>query len=436
MKKFVAILATAAVMLGIPAAAWAQTKTPAEARKALDAAVAASQNEKKATKAATWQKLGQAYVAAYDAPAGNVWQGASKQELTYVMGSDQPKSQEDVVVAGAPMLKEIYADKNLYFNAMGQVAIIEITKPVVPDALDKAIEAYEKCLALDPKKAKDIGKEYDKIHDKYLNDAFNAYQLGDVKGASILFEKAGYCCDREPLGKIDTNCVYNAGFTALALGEKERARKLLEKCYQMGYYSEGEVYAKLADVDTLNTKRYLEEGFAAFPQNQSILIGLINYYLTNNEGTDRLFELLDKAKVNEPNNASLYYVEGNIHGQLGNIDKAVAAYRKCSEINPNYEYGYIGEGVLFYNQAIEVQTKSQEEMDDNKYMALVAEFEKNLRACIEPFEKAYNVAKDNDIRVNIAEYLKNAFYRFRDQDPSFQAGYDKYNEIVKSGEAK
>lgn len=435
MKRILAVLATAAVVLST-SAAWAQTKTPAEARKALDAAVAASQNDKKATKAATWQKLGQAYMAAYEAPAGSVWRGASKQELMYVMGSEKPVSTEEVVISGQPMTKEVYADKNLYFNAYGQVDIIEVTRPVEKDALDKALEAYSKCLALDPKKAKDIGKEYEKISSRYMNDAFNAYQLGDVKLASALFEKAGFACDREPVNKIDTSAVYNAGFTAIALGEKERAQKLLEKCYEMGYYSDGEVYAKLAEVDTLNTRKYLEEGFAAFPQSQSILIGLINYYLTHNESPDRLFELLDMAKVNEPNNASLYYVEGNIHGQLGQIDEAVASYRKCSEINPQYEYGYIGEGVLFYNKAIEVQTKAQEEMDDNKYMALVAEFEKDLKACIEPFEKAYSVSKDNAIRVNIAEYLKNAFYRFRDQDPSYQAGYDKYNEVVKSGEAK
>ncbi len=436
MKRIFAVLATAVVMLSIPAAASAQTKTPAEARKALDAAVAASLNEKKAAKAATWQKLGQAYVSAYDAPAGNVLLGASKQELMYVMGTEKPVSQEQVEIAGQSMLKEVYADKNLYYNENLQVAIIEVTRPVEKNALDKAIAAFEKCLALDPKKAKEVAKEYESIGNKYVKDAFNAYQLGDIKLASDLFEKAGFACDREPLNKIDTNSVYNAGFTALTLGENARAQKLLEKCYDMGYYSEGEVFAKLAAVDTLNTKKYLEEGFAAFPQNQSILIGLINYYLSHDEGTDRLFELLDKAKVNEPDNPSLYYVEGNIHGQLGEIDQAVASYRKCAEIDPNYEYGYIGEGVLYYNRAIEVSTKAQDEMDDNKYMLLVAEFEKDLQSCIEPFEKAYNLSKDNGIRVNIAEYLKNAFYRFRDQDPVYQAGYDKYNEIVRTGEAK
>ena len=54
-----------------------------------------------------------------------------------------------------------------------------------------------------------------------------------------------------------------------------------------------------------------------FPQSQGVLIGLINYYINSGENTDRLFELISAAKSNEPNNASLYYVEGNVNLHLG-----------------------------------------------------------------------------------------------------------------------
>ena len=45
----------------------------AAAKKAVDAALAASQNAKKATKVATWMKLAESYIAAYNVPSGNVW---------------------------------------------------------------------------------------------------------------------------------------------------------------------------------------------------------------------------------------------------------------------------------------------------------------------------------------------------------------------------
>ena len=76
---------------------------------------------------------------------------------------------------------------------------------------------------------------------------------------------------------------------------------------------------------------------------------------------------------------------------------------------------------------------AQNEMDDAKYMALVEEFETALMNAAEPFEKAFEITKDKNIKVNIAEYLKNIYYRFRDQDPKYMEGYQKYSSIVENG---
>ncbi len=430
MKKILLALAVLASMQ----VANAQVKSAADAKKAVEAAEAAASNEKKAVKTATWLKLGQEYVKAYDAPTGNIIPGSSKTELALMMGSEKPVSTEAVEIQGTPYTKEVYADKNLYFNANGQLAVIEVTKPVYADALEKAIAAYQKAYELDAShaKSKDIAAAFDLIGQKYNTEAYNKYTLGDLASASKYFEKAAEVESLAPLSRIDTTSIYNAGFTAWATKDMSKAKELFEKCYNLGYYYEGgEVFAKLADVDTLNTKKYLEEGFEKFPQSQSILIGLINYYLKSNESTDRLFELLDKAKANEPNNASLYYVEGNIRSQLGDTENAVKAYRKCAEINPEYEYGFIGEGTMYYNKAIEVQTKAQDELDDTKYMALVKEFEEDLKACIPAFEKAFEVTKSEQVKAGVAEYLKNAYYRFRDEGADYKAGYEKYSTYGK-----
>ncbi len=430
MKKILLALAVLASMQ----VANAQVKSAADAKKAVEAAEAAASNEKKAVKTATWLKLGQEYVKAYDAPTGNIIPGSSKTELALMMGSEKSVSTEAVEIQGTPYTKEVYADKNLYFNANGQLAVIEVTKPVYADALEKAIAAYQKAYELDASHAKnkDIAAAFDLIGQKYNTEAYNKYTLGDLASASKYFEKAAEVEALAPLSKIDTTSIYNAGFTAWATKDMSKAKELFEKCYNLGYYYEGgEVFAKLADVDTLNTKKYLEEGFEKFPQSQSILIGLINYYLKSNESTDRLFELLDKAKANEPNNASLFYVEGNIRSQLGDTENAVKAYRKCAEINPEYEYGFIGEGTMYYNKAIEVQTKAQDELDDTKYMALVKEFEEDLKACIPAFEKAFEVTKSEQVKAGVAEYLKNAYYRFRDEGADYMAGYEKYSTYGK-----
>ena len=430
MKK---ILLALAMFAAIQVAA-AQVKSAADVKKSVEAAEAATQNVKKAVKTATWLKLGQEYVKAYDAPTGNILPGSNKTELTLMMGSEKPVSSEEVTVNNEKYTKDVYADKNLYFNQNGQLVIIEVTKPVYEDALERAVKAYQKAYELDEKHAKDkdVAAAFDYIGQKYVSEAFNKYTFGDVATASKLFEKAADVEALAPLSEIDTSVIYNAGFTAMAAKDNERALKFFKRCYDLGYYYEGgEVFARLAEVDTLNTKKYLEEGFSKFPQSQSILIGLINYYLKNNEDTETLFGLLDKAKANEPNNASLFYVEGNIRAQLGQIDKAVVAYEECAKINPEYEYGFIGEGTMFYNRAIELQTKAQEEIDDAKYMALVKEFEESLKSCIAPFEKAFEITKDANIKAGIASYLKNAFYRFREESAENQTKYEKYSEIAK-----
>lgn len=436
------ILIALAVLLSVQVAD-AQVKTPADARKAVESAEAAAQNPKKAVKVATWMKLAKAYTDAYDAPAGNAWIGAGQQELSLLMAGEKPSSTEHVTLAGEPYTKEVYADKNFYYGQDGRLAMIEVTRPVYADALEKAYDAYIKSYEVDVKKSKtkDIVGGIKEISAKYLNDGMTAYMLGDLKKASQLFGKAAEVVAAEPVNETDTTATYNAGFTAWMGKDYKSAEQYFQTCIAAEYFEDGEVFAKLADcqlnlADTTAAKTTLENGFSAYPQNQSILIGLINYYLESGDEPDRLFDLLDKAKANEPNNASLYYVEGNIHKELGHIDEAVASYRKSNEINPEYEFGLIGIGIMYYEQALDLQDKAQNEFDDAKYMALVEQFEAALKNAIEPFEKAFNVSKDENIRVSVAEYLKNIYYRFRDQGQEYADGYKKYDAIVSAGRAQ
>ena len=79
-------------------------------------------------------------------------------------------------------------------------------------------------------------------------------------------------------------------------------------------------------------------------------------------------------------------------------------------------------------------TEAQAELDDNKYMALKEQVDAALKGAIEPFERAFNLAAANeslkDMQVACAEYLKNIFFRFRDEDASFQTNYEKYNQFA------
>ena len=448
------ILIALAVLLSVQVAD-AQMKSPAAVKKAVETSEAAAQDPKKNVKTATWLKLADAYMDAYTVPAGAGWVGASKQELQLILAGEQPVAVEAVELNGAPYTKESYATRDYYYNQNGLLEYIKVTAPIVEDALEKAKNAYAKAYEYDIKKSKlkDINAGLDNVTRKYLEEGMTDYAFGDLAGASVKFELAAAAAATEPLSKIDTTALYNAGFTAWIAQNYERAKSFFEKCLAVGYYHDGgEVYAKLADVygklgEKSKTREILESGFSLFPQSQSILIGLINYYLENNENPDRLFELIAMAKQNEPNNASLYYVEGNIYNELRQVEKdeakaeeyiakAVAAYDACEGVSATYEFGHIGKGVMYYNIAIELQEKAANELDDKKYMALVEKFEAALLNALPPFEKAYAVSQDNNLKVNIAEYLKNIYYRFSTKGAEYEAGYKKYNDIVKSGVAQ
>ena len=75
-------------------------------------------------------------------------------------------------------------------------------------------------------------------------------------------------------------------------------------------------------------------------------------------------------------------------------------------------------------------------MDDTKYAVLVEKFKAALLNSLEPFEAAYSVSKDDSIKVSIAEYLKNIYYRFQTKGEKYEEGYKKYDEIVKTGVVK
>ncbi len=437
MKKILLAIALVCTM----SFAYAQNPANQQAVAAVKSAEAATENPKKAAKTATWLKLAKCYVEAYDAPQSGIMMNMNKTDLQLLLGKQKVKKVEQVTLEGQPCTKEIYNDKELYFNQNNVLFMVDVLKYPVPDALVKAMEAYKKAYELDVKhkKSKDLKNGIEGISSRYITEGMNKYTLGDFKTASEKFAAAYEAALTEPLCKVDTTMLYNAGFTAWMVKDFEHAKEYFEKCLGYGYYYEGgEVFAKLGDIytqlgDKESSRKVLEDGFVKFPQSQSILIGLINYYLADeNADAGRLFELLDVAKKNEPNNASLYYVEGNINKELGKIEAAVVAYRKCAQIDPKYAFGHIGEGLLFYNSALEILEKAQNEMDDAKYNQLVEDYFAELIKAVEPFEKAYSTTSDESLKNSVAEYLKNIYYRLISKDEAtYKPLYDKYNELFK-----
>lgn len=418
----------------------AQPKTVADAQKLVDKAFAASQDAKKAAKVSTWLDLANAYIGAYNQPTLNLITGTQRPEVKVILGKQQILSTETVTNAGNTYTVDHYADKDLYYNEAGLLEFYLTTKPAVKgDLLGEAEKALLKAAALDTKnsKEKDIKAKLEDLHKMITDAALGNYFIGKYNESSDLFEKSLSSYDNSYMKKIDSTNMYHTALVAGFAGKNAMAEKYYKKCAEIGHYVDGNVFSNLSNIylaakDTASAMKTLEEGFAKYPQSQGVLIGLINMYRESGADTQKLFDLLHSAQKNEPKNASLYYVEGDVYKKLGDIANAEKLFRKSTEIDPKYVYGILSVGILYYENAVDIQDKANNEMNDAKYMALIKEMETSLETAITPFEEAFKMAEgDKEIQTAIAEYLKNIYFRFRAKGDDYQTKYDFYNNLLK-----
>ena len=416
----------------------AQTKEVADAIKNYEKAKKESADPKKGANPATWIKLADAYAEIFDSPVKSIWNGASRNEIKLLLKDQRIASTEDRTVQGVKYSVDVYDDKELYYNEDGTLACFVQTKEYVPgNIIDEGVAALVKAAELDTKnaKSKDISEKLVAMKNRYQSDAMAAYTLGNFKKASTYFEGSVKISSHPLIKQIDTVMMYYTGLTALMAKDYDTAAKYLQMSIDNNYDAKGDIYSSLAEAykakgDMAKTKEVLQTGFTKHPTNQSILVTLINSYLESNDDPNKVLALITQAQKNEPINASLYYAEGNVWKNMKNVDKAIECYKKSMEIDKTYYFGSFAIGAAYYDRAVDIQTAAAEEVDDTKYEALVKQLEENLISAIEPFESCFANTSDNEVKLVVAEYLKNIYFRFREKEESYKAGLDKYTAYL------
>ena len=432
MKKVLITLAMSLFILS----GYAQSREAA--LKALEKAKSETVNPKKMSQPAPWVKLGNAYATCYDVPITGIWQGASQMEM-HLLLKDQPILSTSTVEAGGRTFSvESYDDKDLYYDESGVLVAWNVKKPLLEDdMLALSYDALNKAYELDAKgsQGKTIAESLKGLHQRYVNEGYSFYTRGDNAKASELFGESVVIAKHPLLNIVDSVYTYYTAVTAAAAGNDARAIEYLNKCIEIEFEENGDVYASLAECykrtkDTTKAIDVLNAGFTKYPVNQSILVSLINLYMETGDEPTKLFELLKKAQENEPTNASLYYAEGNVYVKLNDFENAIKAYNKSSEIDPTYFWGPFSTGKTYYDMAVDIQEKANMEMDDAKYNALLEQLDASLENAIAPLEKAFTLTDDPELQAYVAEVLKNIYFRFRDRGDEYRANYEKYNSFL------
>ncbi len=431
MKKLLISLAVILLSVGVTNA---QVKEIEKSLKELEKAKALV--AKKGDKADSWLKLGDAYRNCYEAPINGLTIGSTQVGTKVFLKDQYPLAQEQKEIAGQVYLIEKYSNKDLYFDQNGILKAVKVTKPVLEneDALVKAIESYNKAKEMRISD-KDLKASLQYVCNDYWEIAMTGYNLGDYAAATEGFSNNYYT--NKLAGNLDTTSIYYAAMMATLGKQYEKAIEYSNECLSIGF-EDGNLYAMLAENyketgQKEKAKEYLQQGFQKFPASQEILVSLINTYLDDKESPEKVLEFLHAAQKNEPGNASLYYSEGNLYKELKQYDKAIEFYQKAQDVDPNYFYAPYSIGDMYYTMALDIQEKAASELDDAKYNQMNEQLSECLKNAIAPFTKAFEIANERELKEVCAEYLKNIFFRFKDESPENEALYNKYNQFLQEG---
>lgn len=284
------------------------------------------QNPKNAAKIATWENRAKVFT---DAASVNI-------KGVYA-GMEAAKSQKNMfnnleILVGSPSEKKtandgstiwVYPTINFYVQN-NQVQYWEETVTPDPAPLDKAVEAYRKACDLDPKGAfkskKSTMDGIKAIKQIYTNNGINKYQLQKYDDAAADFEKAlalaDFPKDPKDTAQIDGMIAYYGGLSAFQAKNYNKARTLFNSSialkYEVGRSHHHLFLMKMEEGKKDEALKIIQEAYEKYPQEESLLYDVINYYTSERE-FDKAETYLNKAIEKYPDNLSVLGVKGSIY---------------------------------------------------------------------------------------------------------------------------
>lgn len=325
---------------------------------------------------------------------------------------------------------EVYVFENIEVNVKGgKVDSWKETRTIVPNALDDAYSSYLKALELDVEKKneKKIIEGLKSLKNNYKGRAVNCFSVEDYACSADAFKKMVEISELKQINEKDTSSMYNAGFTAMQAGRNDEAISYLSKVASMNYKGDPFLYpnlkkAYIAKGDSASALKALKQGFELFPNDLSIIIELVNFYIFSGN-KDAALEYLAKAKQADPKNKSFYYAEGVLFDNMasGVEDKLIAIEKqKADELavldeNKKAEFRKTGNNVQKYKPI------------DEKYQKLKKAVEDKYNAVIDSINASYV-----DSQNKAAEQYKKA----TELDPSYFEAYYNLGRLYYNNGAK
>ena len=307
----------------------------------------------------------------------------------------------------------------------GRVDKFEETILLYEDPLKEALRCLEKAqeLDVDGKLDKKVKEQYDALKIDFERLAIEEFFKPDYKKSFYAFSRLDVINQKEIMeGAVDDTMLYYAGMAASKAEMIDECIEYYEKAIAAGY-GDPDIYVFLKQKyfsvgDTAKGVEILEKGFERYPEHQSVIIELINYYLIAGR-QDAALEYLRIAQADDPENLSFIFAEATLYDKMGEREKAMTTYQKCIDIDPEYFNAYYNMGVMYYNEAVEMLQYADENIKTPKeYGEAVDEALEVLKEALPFMEKANSLQPEDR---STLETLKTLYYRLQMTD--------KYNEV-------
>ena len=318
----------------------------------------------------------------------------------------------------------------------------EIAKSEVYAHLDseperKALDAAKKCKELDTDKKldADLLSVLLELSPTIYNKGIKHYNNAIKTNNNEEFKKALYYFDLfyesfDVIGRnnkkfIDQFIQYNgvnpnktyiySGYAAEKTGDINKAHKMYRSIINLTasneeerknsfpsvYYYEGDLLFREGKND--EAEKVISKGLEVWPDNQELILLAINFYKKKNDA-DALYDIMEKAVANNPNNITLLSILAKNYNKLskkfaknGYIstsekyrEQAINTYKKAIALNPKSEKTKFALnynlGVIYFNKAARAYKNQQGTIDDYK---------NTLKEAMPYLETAYSIKKDN-----------------------------------------
>ncbi|MEQ8581361.1 MAG: tetratricopeptide repeat protein [Marinoscillum sp.] len=286
------------------------------------------------------------------------------------------------------------------------------------NALEEAVAAFNKADEIDPE-----GKNYyitgmmgipelknqqiSNYYSYYYNMAVMAFQDSEYEKAVDAFEKSYY------IVPDDTNAYINAAYAAHNGQLYDAATKNYRLAIDNGATSKDLYYNYVSILTTaLDDKEgalaVVDEALEKYPSDGTLQKNRINL-LINMGKIEEARSNLEEAIESEPDNANLYFTLAVINDEMKDQERAIKAYLKAIEIDPNHFEANFNYGVILINQANETIKESNSlgmsKADQKKARELEPVISQKLKDALPQWEKVHEINPSDRTAMETLAYI-------------------------------